>query len=43
MLTTRETIPIVNGELQLGHCLRVFMEELDHPREREVLIVVIGA
>ena len=43
MLATSETIPIVNGELQLGQYQSVFMVELDHPREREVLIVVIGA
>jgi secondary thiamine-phosphate synthase enzyme len=43
MLGTSETIPIIDGELQLGRYQSVFMIELDHPREREVLISVIGA
>jgi secondary thiamine-phosphate synthase enzyme len=43
MLGTSETIPIIDGELQLGQYQSVFMIELDHPREREVLISVLGA
>ncbi len=43
MLGTSETIPIIDGELQLGQYQSVFVIELDHPREREVLISVIGA
>ncbi len=43
MLGTSETIPIIDGELQLGQYQSVFMIELDHPRDREVLISVIGA
>lgn len=42
LLGTSETIPIIDGELQLGRYQSVFMIELDHPREREVLISVIG-
>lgn len=43
MLGTSETIPIIDGELQLGQYQSVFIIELDHPREREVIISVIGA
>jgi secondary thiamine-phosphate synthase enzyme len=42
MLSTSETIPIIDGELQLGRYQSVFVIELDHPREREVLISVLG-
>jgi len=42
LLSTSETIPILNGELQLGRWQRVFLVELDRPRERELLIQVIG-
>lgn len=41
-LGTSETIPIIDGALQLGTYQRVFFVELDHPRQREILIQVIG-
>jgi len=41
-LSTSETIPIVNGRLPLGTWQRIFLIELDHPRERRVLVNVIG-
>lgn len=37
-----ETIPIVDGSLQLGRWQRVFLVELDRPRDRRVLIQVLG-
>ncbi len=43
VLGTSETIPIIGGRIQLGRWQRVFMIELDHPREREVLVQVMGA
>jgi len=44
LLGSSETIPVVDGELQLGEWQRVFVIELDGPRpEREVLIQVVGA
>ena len=43
MLASSETIPIIDGELQLGRFQSIFVIELDHPREREVLISVMGA
>jgi secondary thiamine-phosphate synthase enzyme len=42
-LQTSETIPIIDGELQLGQWQSVFMIELDHPREREFVMMVVGA
>jgi secondary thiamine-phosphate synthase enzyme len=41
-LGTSETIPIIDGALQLGIYQRVFFIELDHPRQREILIQVMG-
>ena len=41
-LGTSETIPIIDGKLQMGIYQRVFFIELDHPRQREVLIQVMG-
>jgi len=37
-----QTIPIVDGNLQLGRWQRVFFLELDRARDRRVLIQVLG-
>lgn len=43
LLGTSETIPVADGELQLGTWQRVFLVELDGPRpRREVLVQAIG-
>jgi secondary thiamine-phosphate synthase enzyme len=43
MLGTSESVPVFDGELQLGTWQRVFMVELDGPRpRREVLVQVLG-
>ena len=42
-LGTSETIPLIDGELQLGTYQRVFLIELDRPRQREVLVSIVGA
>ena len=42
LMSTSETIPIIDGELQLGRWQRVFLVELDRPRSREVIIQVLG-
>ncbi len=42
MLGASETIPIVDGRLTLGRWQRVFLVELDRPREREVCVQIIG-
>jgi secondary thiamine-phosphate synthase enzyme len=38
LLSTSETIPVSDGRLALGTWQRVFMVELDGPRERQVMI-----
>ena len=42
MLGASETIPIMDGRLALGRWQRVFLVELDRPREREVCVQIIG-
>ena len=37
-----ESIPIINGELQLGRWQRIFFVELDGPRPRDVLVQAMG-
>ena len=41
-LGTSETIPIINGQMQLGRWQSIFLVELDRPRSREVLIQIVG-
>jgi secondary thiamine-phosphate synthase enzyme len=44
MLGTSESIPVVDGELLLGTWQRVFLVELDGPRNsREVIIQALGS
>lgn len=42
LMATSETIPLVDGELGLGTWQRVFLIELDHARDRSVIIQVLG-
>lgn len=42
LLSISETLPIIAGKLQLGTWQRIFLIELDHGREREVIIQVMG-
>ncbi len=42
LLSTSETIPIINGFLQVGRWQRVFLLELDRARTREVAIQTMG-
>ena len=37
-----QTIPIIDGELQLGQWQRVFFIELDRARDRKVFVQVLG-
>jgi len=37
-----QAVPIVDGQLQLGRWQRIFFLELDRPRDRRVLIQVMG-
>jgi secondary thiamine-phosphate synthase enzyme len=41
-LSTSETIPIIEGQLALGTWQRIFLVELDRPRDRKVLVNVVG-
>jgi len=44
LLGSSESVPVMDGELQLGAWQRLFLVELDGPRpHREVLVQVIGA
>ena len=42
LASASQAIPIVEGELQLGRWQRVFFVELDRPRDRRVLMQVLG-
>ena len=42
LLGTSETIPIVEGIMQFGRWQSIFLIELDHPRQREVVVQVLG-
>ena len=42
LMSTSETIPIVDGVLQLGRWQRVFLVELDKPRAREIVLQAVG-
>ena len=42
LLSTSETIPIIDGALQIGQWQSIFLIELDRPRSREVLVQVMG-
>jgi len=42
LLGTSETIPVSEGELLLGQWQRIFLIELDRPRERQVFVQVQG-
>jgi secondary thiamine-phosphate synthase enzyme len=41
-LSTSETVPIIDGRMPLGTWQRIFFIELDHPRDRRVLVNVVG-
>ena len=42
LMSTSETIPIIDGDLQLGRWQSIFLVELDRPRAREVVLQAIG-
>ncbi len=42
LLGTSETVPILNGEMQFGTYQSIFFIELDHPRNRQVMVQVVG-
>ena len=42
LMSTSETVPVIDGDLQLGRWQRVFLVELDRPRTREVVLQALG-
>jgi secondary thiamine-phosphate synthase enzyme len=42
LLRTSECVQVVDGRLALGRWQRVLLVELDGPRDREVMVMVIG-
>ncbi len=42
LMNASETVPIVDGELQLGRWQSVFFVELDGPNQREVVLQALG-
>tara|TARA_B100001245_G_C22731111_1_gene354913 strand:+ start:64 stop:516 length:453 start_codon:yes stop_codon:yes gene_type:complete len=43
LMSTSETIPVIDGELGMGPWQRIFLVELDSPRPRQVTVQFIGA
>jgi secondary thiamine-phosphate synthase enzyme len=41
-LSTSETVPIIDGQMALGRWQRLFLIELDRPRDRKVMVNVVG-
>ena len=42
LMGTSETVPIVDGQVQVGTWQRIFLVELDMPRHREVIVQILG-
>lgn len=43
LLGGSESIPVADGEMDLGRWQRIFLLELDRPRDRQVVVQVFGA
>jgi secondary thiamine-phosphate synthase enzyme len=42
LLGASEAVPVVEGKLTVGEFQRIFLIELDHGREREVVVQLVG-
>ena len=42
LMSTSETVPVIDGQMQFGTYQSIFFIELDHPRPREVLVQIVG-
>lgn len=42
VLSASESVPIINGRLHLGRWQRIFLVELDRPKERQVVVQLLG-
>jgi secondary thiamine-phosphate synthase enzyme len=43
LLGGSENIPIADGRMELGRWQRIFLLELDRPRDRQLVVQVFGA
>jgi len=43
LLSSSENIPIADGRMDLGRWQRIFLLELDRPRDRQLVVQVFGA
>ncbi len=43
LLSSSESVPVIEGELNLGKWQRVFLVELDSARQRQITVEVVGA
>ena len=43
LIGSSETIPVAEGKLELGRWQRIFLLELDRPRDRQLVVQVFGA
>lgn len=42
LMNSSETVPVIDGAMQLGRWQRIFLVELDGPRAREILLQALG-
>jgi len=42
LMGTSETVPVIDGRMTLGRWQRIFLVELDRPRDRRVVVQVLG-
>jgi secondary thiamine-phosphate synthase enzyme len=42
LLGASESVPVLNGELAVGEWQRIFLVELDHGRDREIVVHLLG-
>jgi len=43
LLATSQTVPLAEGRMDLGEWQRIFFLELDHARDRRLVVQVVGA
>ncbi len=42
LLSSSESVPVIDGQLSLGKWQRIFLVELDSPRQRQITVEVVG-
>ena len=43
LLSSSESVPVIEGELNLGKWQRIFLVELNSPRQRQITVEVVGS